>query len=136
MRTLPIVRALVEVSYDSKFWGQPARVDPRFVEAVLGDGRQLLGMTTLDSRPNYYVIRVDSNWHLSMCRKCENHCPDQLFEHLEEIYEAIENEYGRALDEETGEKDPWPAFDDESGCSWFPFNDQEVVRLCGGADPC
>lgn len=126
---LAIDRKLVEVPYDSTFWGQPVRVDPHFVKTVLGDGLMLLGMTTINSRPNYYVIRVDSTWHLSMCRKCEDECPDQLFEHLEEIYEAIVSEYGCAIDEETGNKDPWPAFDDENGCSWFSFSDDEVRKL-------
>ncbi len=132
--SLQIDRARVEVPYPCRWWGSDYMCDPRFVEAALGDGMVLIGLQPLNTRPHYYVIRVDSSWHLHNCRVCDHkeRCSDELPEHLEEIYEAIEDEYGdrRRVEEcnaEALKEDPkyvpesstWPVFDDEVGTSWF-----------------
>lgn len=131
---LEIDRAKVEVPFRTRWWGQEYTCDPRFVEQALGDGNVLLGMQPLNTRPHYYVIRVDSSWHLDGCRICgiSKECPDLVAEHLDEIYDAIEDEYGERdriresnEDLEPGqEPDPdcWPVLDLDCGASWFPIN--------------
>ncbi len=81
---LDIDRAKVEVPYKTRMWGSDYTCDPRFVEEALGDGNVLLGLQPLNTRPNYYLIRVDSTWHLYGCRVCKDECPDDLVEHIEE----------------------------------------------------
>lgn len=130
---LNIDRAKVEVPYKTRWWGSDYTCDPRFVDQALGDGNVLLGLQPLNTRPNYYVIRIDSSWHLSCCRECEDKCPDELIDHLEEIYEAIDEEYcdvdsirySNENDIEEGEEpdsDKWPALDLYCGSSWFALN--------------
>ena len=132
---LNIDRPKVETPYKITWWGQQYTCDPRFVDEALGDGNVLLGLQPLNTRPNYYVIRVDSSWHLSNCRKCEE-CPDYLVEHIDEIYEAIEGEYGEVesilydneealLDGEPPESEGWPVLDLSSGSSWFVLDPEE-----------
>ncbi len=100
-----------------RFWGQHYQIAPASVEQVFGDGMKLIGLAPLNTRPNYYVIRIDSSWDLD--------ASDEFLDHLEEIYDAIENEYGARrtcyCDPENDECEKcreWPAFCDE-GSSWF-----------------
>ncbi len=73
------------------------------------------------------------------CRLCKDECPDQLVEHLDEIYDAIEDEYGdveriRYDNEnylEPGEKpasDDWPVLSSDSGVSWFEADQFKYLR--------
>jgi hypothetical protein len=67
---LNIDRAKVEVPNLTRFGEQQIPCDPRFVDMVLGDGNALLCFQPLSTWPHYYVIRVDSSWHLARCMKC------------------------------------------------------------------
>lgn len=121
--------------YPTRWWGQDLICDPRFVETAMGDGAILLGLQPLNTRPHYYLIRIDSSWHLQNCRICgDEDCPDELTEHLEDIYNAIEDEYdsrvhieesNQELEDEQPQDSSWPVFDDEVGTSWFLAN-QEI----------
>ncbi len=139
---LPIDRAKVEIPYRTRFWGSDVTCDPRFVDEVLGDGMVLLGLQPLATRPHYYLVRVDSSWHLDGCRACPDECPDQLVEQLEEIYEAIEEEYGECEhiresnedleDGEDPDSDAWPVFDYGCGTSWFTVDPKPFLK--GGTE--
>ena len=37
-------------------------IKPEFIRQELGNGDLLLAVTPLNTRPNYYLIRVDSKW--------------------------------------------------------------------------
>ncbi len=141
---IDIDRAKVEVAYQTRFWGCDCTCDPRFVEQALGDGNVLIGLQPLSARPNYYVIRVDSTWHLYGCRVCPGRCPDEITEHLEEIYSAIEEEYGEVesvrynnendLPEgEAPDSDDWPVLNLDCGSSWFTINPEKYTRNRGVA---
>lgn len=100
-------------------WGQRRMVKPYLVEAILGDGMQLLAVTPLNTRPQYYLIRVDSKW--SSRHTDDANC---IAEHIDEICEAIEDEVGPVHDSESSDKrQPWPAIDDECGVSWCNSDD-------------
>jgi len=135
---LLIDRSKIEVPYKTRWWGQDCICDPRFVEQSLGDGDVLLGLQPLNTRPNYYVIRVDSSWHLSGCRACADQCPDELVEHLDEIYDAIEEEYLEVdsirynnehdlSEEEEAGSDEWPVLDLNCGSSWFVMDHSKYI---------
>lgn len=98
-------------------WSVPCAHQPYFVRAALGDGNRLAAITPLNTRPNYYLIRVDSTWSLKWREDVE--C---LANHIDEICEAIEDEVGRKyeFDEDRGEDthQPWPNLDDEAGVAW------------------
>ncbi len=118
-----------------EFWGDEYTVEPALVAEIFGDGAQVIGLQPLNTRPQFYVVRVDSAWSISNWDD-----GDLLIEHLDEIYESIEGEYGCAYYEEDcdcscGHCDgdsciqcecdciahgrPWPALNEEVGSGWF-----------------
>ena len=100
----------------ARLWGQKSMIRPVFIETALGNGDQLVAIVPLNTRPNYYLIRVDSKWSL---RNTDD--GDCLYEHIEEIEEAIEDECGRKYetnDDGDEVEMPWPALDCDSGVSW------------------
>ena len=73
--------------YYTKFWGQRHFVKPALVEEFLGDGRQVIYLEPLDTRPSHYVLRIDSQTDIT--------ADDFNFEELIQMAEA---EYGSADD--------------------------------------
>ncbi len=102
--------ARLERRYYTRFWGRKRLVRPKFVKAVLGDGRQLLALTPGNTRPNYYYIRVDSAWATSNYSDEEN-----IADHLDEILDAVQEEHGPYSDDE---RLGWPALNWDAGVSW------------------
>ena len=45
-----------------EFWGREYTVKPAAANSFVGDGQTLLYFTPLATRPNWYLIRVDSSW--------------------------------------------------------------------------
>lgn len=101
---------------------------PALSNRLYGDGRALMGLSTLNSRPRYYVLRIDSGWKIDM----DPDAPDVavgFVEYLDAIAFALEDEFGRGqFDDGSGEPETarernqrrkWPAYDDENGSSWW-----------------
>lgn len=108
------LRKVIERRQRATLWGKVYYVTPRLVTEVFGDGRQLIWLAPLATRPNWYVVRIDSRWKLS------NHeTGDLLHDHLDDIYNSIEAEFDVS---NSGDVDsvtrPWPAFDHSCGCGW------------------
>ncbi len=103
---------------------------PRVLPHVFGDGRALLALSTLNQRPAYWVIRVDSSWD-----------DDEIHEHMEGILNQLEEAFGRGRCGYSGNslfwtkrervgacqcqecsdgriRARWPMVDDEGGRSW------------------
>jgi len=59
----------------TKFWGRHYFITPRLVDWVHGDGLQLIYFTPLNTRPNYYVVRIDSK--VSLDNSDEPRCAEQ-----------------------------------------------------------
>ncbi len=123
------------------FWGQAFQVTPAVADAHLGDGRQLLWFEPLNTRPNYYLIRIDSSWgdlHDDADDADDN---DNLRDHVDEIIDALVDEFGEMererehLEDDLREQgiDPdddntdlagnedrlgWPVLSLDSGYSW------------------
>jgi len=98
----------LERPYWTKFWGQRRKCKPRLVRAILGAGDQLIYITPLMTRPHHYILRVDKSWMAD---------DEATHEHLEEIENAIEEEFGWYNDghsseyEHTdGEYPGWPVY--------------------------
>ncbi len=51
--------------YECHFWGEKHIVKPCLIEHIHGDGLQLVYLTPLDTRPNYYLLRIDSSIDIS-----------------------------------------------------------------------
>lgn len=68
------------------FWGYDYTVTPAVAKRHLGDGRQLLWLQPLNTRPDYYIIRIDSSWAVDDS--------DEWLDRLEEeILEALIDEF-------------------------------------------
>lgn len=69
---------------EATLWGMTVKFKPHLLEKVFGDGMKLIYFGTLDNRPYWWLVRVDS------------HADDNGWEDFneEEIYEAIEDECG------------------------------------------
>lgn len=122
-----------------RFWGREYTVTPLLVTRVLGDGGQVIAFQPLATRPDYYVVRVDSSWDL------DNHhweAPEPFIDHVDEVYEAIELEYGHADQcneaicpaDCNGEHPPewepegWPVCNSEYGSGWWFLAGHEAGR--------
>lgn len=44
-----------------EMWGQKCIIKPCIIENVQGDGLQAVYLTPINTRPNYYVLRIDSS---------------------------------------------------------------------------
>jgi len=125
MGTQPIkigkaLRAKLEKPYWVRFWGQRRLCKPVFIERILGDGGKLLFVTPLATRPHHYLIRVDSTW------KDNNYEQPCVADHIDEIYDAIENQVGPSewTDDRGRERhDYWPAASFDCGSCWGDASD-------------
>jgi len=69
-------------TYKCNFWGQEHDVTPAFVGEIFGDGLQVIHITPIDTRPDWYLLRIDSKTNVT----------DDSF-NIEPLLEAIEEEY-------------------------------------------
>jgi len=123
------LRTHVEKRYRTEFWGGKYLVSPRLIERTWGDGKALLGVQPLNTRPQYYVVRVDSAW-LDTKYQFKS---DEIYERIDEITDAIEEEFGRAWYDDdppqrkSGRK--WPAANFECGCCWFVVHEPKTPNM-------
>lgn len=132
------LRAIIEKPYTTRFWGRECRCEPKFVTKKLGNGKLLLAVQPLNTRPNYYVIRVSDKWQGKMNT-------DDWSDYVEEVvYEAIIDEYSEKEREReclaedlraagiepngsntdlAGNEDrlDWPVMSLDSGGAWFEY---------------
>lgn len=128
------VRRMIERPERCRFWGQDYTIVPRLIARVFGDGKHLLCVTPLATRPNYFVVRVDS-----MMKDPRDPFPPRTSDPdggyatslLDDIMSAAEEEYGYFGDEEYRGKDgeesrPFPVTDWGIGICWGePFHPRE-----------
>lgn len=110
---------------DVTLWGQPHRVKPALAHAVLGDGRTLLGFQTLNYRPNYYLIRVDSRAAAADPDARRDDFVEEVIDALADEFSTIEREY------EHLREDGWTDAEIDSPKGWR-LTDFPVLSLdCG-----
>ncbi len=124
------LRAAVERRHKRKCNGVCCFVRPKLLAEIFGDGRLLIALTPcVTDVANYYAVRVGTGW-LHGSRPYISDCDAPIRDHLDEIYEAIREEFGEVEYEDQGayhegsERD-WPLLDLTIGCSWgeiaWPF---------------
>jgi hypothetical protein len=110
----------------ARLWGQKHMIEPAFINRALGAGDFLMGLTPLNTRPSYYLIRIDARWW-----NPNGQNPEEFYDRLDDIYEAIEEECG-SKDTEDDDGEPitleWPALDLDCGCSWWDASDMLQAR--------
>ena len=101
-------------------WGVPYCFSPVIAETIVGDGKQLVYFGTMDQRPYYWLLRIDSKTDI------ESNDFD-----IESLLEPLEEEFGNYpdggfLDEEefhelkrSGELEEYDSFEDyDSECKY------------------
>ena len=136
------LRKVIERPQVRHLWGQPSKVTPRLITRIFGDGKCLLGVQPLDTRPNYFVVRVDSS-----TKDPRDDFPGADWPRigrpelslLDQIMDAAEEEYGYHGDEEEldakgNDARPFPVVDWGIGCTWGePAPIAEWLRKSGTA---
>lgn len=110
------LREVLEQPHNVEWWGSTHEARPRLIEYVDGDGRALLAVQPLNTRPHYYVVRIDSARLLQ----------DDLDDFVDHLLSEIELETTRCGDE-CGQDcagmhragGPWPGLSLDSG--WVTF---------------
>jgi hypothetical protein len=129
------LRAKIEQPIAMLHWGQERVCTPRLVDEVFGDGKVLLRLYPLNTRPNHYFVRVDTTWDEEMIGEELN--PMYMHEVMDSVCEAIEEQFGSALcgwcggrygcnkgsvcegcADSTEEWSEFPALDDSCGSAW------------------
>jgi len=97
------MRADVEKETVTHLWGTAYTFVPRLVDQVWGDGQRLIWVSNTDTRPYYYVVRVDSSWYAQPNGMKDRLNNDIVLDNLNDIEEAIMEQFGWY---EYGEDDP------------------------------
>jgi len=147
---LQMLKDAIEVPFLGSLWtrGDRGMLTPYVCQCSFGDGLTLVKIATINQRPNYHVVRVDSRWR-------DNNEPgsEYLGEHIDQILSAIEEECGRARCGYSGNslsyprkeriKDcqceecddhrisAWPELDDDGGCSWGYLSWDSLMEMIG-----
>lgn len=144
---LDLLKAVFEIEFIGTLWteGDSGPMTPYVCDCSFGDGLKLIKIATINQRPNYHVVRVDSGWNQSNW-----HDGEHIGQHMDEILEAIEDECGRAgedldepcdncgetackCDEHYSADKAFPALDDRDGCSWSEVSWTWLMREIGRA---
>jgi len=89
----------------ASLWGDEVTFKPYLLEKIFGDGMKLIYFGTLDDRPYWWLVRVDSNAKIDEPSEFDS----------EAIYEAIEEECGGWVPDDTAEVDEY-GYDEEGTC--------------------
>lgn len=124
------LRELVERRRRVEFWGRTHYITPRLCASVFGDGKALVYWAQFDHRPNYYVVRIDSSWRVEN----REDGPDDIREHLEDIEDALVEQFGYDTDDDTPDRPMsrryprwFPCVAREScGCHWGRIRHREI----------
>lgn len=142
---LAMLKEVFEKPFLGTLWtdGDSGMLTPYVCECSFGDGLKLIKIFTINQRPNYHVVRVDSGWDKSNWSDGDN-----IGEHIDDIMLAIEEECGPARPycedcesnycecewpEGYSAATAFPAVDDECGCSWSEVSWSWLMRQIGGA---
>ena len=89
----------------ASLWGSKVTFKPYLLEKIFGDGMKLIYFGTLDDRPYWWLVRVDSKAKID----------EPLEFDSEAIYEAIEEECGGWVPDYTAEVDEY-GYDEDGEC--------------------
>lgn len=115
------LRAHYEVPRTVKLWGEEYEITPAVCNRVFGDGKRLIFVEPLNTRPDYYVVQVDSSW-----------TKESLEDHIDDVLLAIGEQFGTTDsdweedadgdDAEDGNREEerrgFPVLDEDAGTSW------------------
>ena len=96
-----------------EFWGRSHEITPVILDETFGDGKKSICLTPLNTRPNYYIVNIDSSVDL-----LEN---DSVIDYLEKedgVLNYIIEEYGECCGDD---EEPFPALNLDCGYCWGEY---------------
>lgn len=100
----------------SYLWGSYVVFAPELVEEIFGDGRQIIWFGTIDNRPKFWIVRIDSKTDIEGDWDWEP------------IYRSIRSQFGEWSDDD---KMPYPAIKLTMGTHWGLLKNFGVKELVG-----
>ena len=118
-------REQIEVPTTEYHWGKQHIVTPRVVDHVFGDGRATIWVAPLNTRPNYYVVRVDS-------ARAEDMDSDGFRDMIDEVVDEVEDQFGAHEDHDGDCTDEcqFPRLHYGAGVAWGRYS--LVCASCKG----
>lgn len=107
-----------------KLWGQKHWCTPAYCGTVQGNGRQVVWLKTGDSRPDYYILRIDSKTNIDD----ENFDAEILLCGVEDNYGNHDDFEQQNFDGETMVRERYA----EKNEPWLPFEACMFPRLSTG----
>ena len=109
---------------EPKLWGEKyPKFIPRVCKKKLGDGKQLIWFQTLDQRPYWWWVLIDSKTNVSS----DDFDPLEIYDLIEDEFGAIPDEGDEDYDEEVHSNimDCYPMIVPNDGITW---GKQELFR--------
>ena len=110
------------MKHTASLWGQESETTPTLVHTVFGDGRSVVTLEPMDSRPDYYVILADSSM------KCFKDFLQFMRDNEELVLQTIEEEYGNVDDRQYAEEGNTIETPDED---WWEDGEMPLNIGCG-----
>jgi hypothetical protein len=120
-----VMRRVIEQPKETRHWGRSTTCTRHYVTSQIGDGRAILILVPLATRPESYAVRFDSRMDA-----WSDYCGEWGDCVIDAVYEAVEEEYGSNefwcetcnhsdCDCECCESERWfPALNLSCGSSW------------------
>lgn len=115
------LRSAVCVPTRGYIWVPGPAIDytPALADAIHGDGRALLRLTTVRHRPAHYVVRIDGGWFVEGDRDAPLDAPT-FRAHLDRVLRGLRMQFDscRTAASVGIQPPPFPAVDDRDGVTW------------------
>ena len=89
------------------------QIKPQLVDNQLGDGLRLVTVTPLATRPNYYIVRVDSKSDFNDDEYIQSTDPGNGQNIVEDVIDLIEEQFGYYCGD--GDLQDFPVFNETCG---------------------
>jgi hypothetical protein len=99
------------------FWGTKSIITPAMVNKIFGDGLQIIYFEPLDTRPNYYIVRIDSKTDIETDFYC-----DDILNAIADQFDERNNYEGEYFDDVYKVRYRY-AEEDE------PWQDEDIIRF-------
>ena len=80
-------------THETMFWGKNITITPALVDEVHGDGLQIVYLSSIYTRPNYYILKIDSSIILGDDKSLSDEDQSEYGTVWEMLLRMIEDQY-------------------------------------------
>lgn len=100
---------------ETTFWGQKTTITPALVDEVNGDGLQIVYLSSIYTRPNYYILKIDSSIILDNDESLSDEDQSEYGTVLEMLLRMIGDQY-----------DDIDRYTDGADCKYYDPDDEDI----------